>query len=90
MKRRASPVLLFMWGVMGTVLAWMLLWMLLSAGGSSVDAAWRWNRHLLQLLGLSWSDATEIAILHLQFAGLGFAAGVGFRLLGVWREDHPP
>jgi len=44
------------------------------------------NRHAFARLGISMNPSTEVALLHLQFAGLGFTSGSVLRYLG-WRKD---
>ena len=86
-SRKDFPVrLLFMWGVMGAMVACCLLWVLLSVGGEPVSAFLQLSRRVLASFSVSFSPFAEFAVLHLQFAGLGFLFGSGFRLLG-WRRQ---
>jgi hypothetical protein len=77
-----------MWGVMGVMVACCVLWVLLSVGGEPVDFVLRHSRSFLLRFGFSSSYLTEVAVLHLQFAGLGFIVGSGFRLLGLRKKTH--
>ena len=81
-----SLPLLLMWGVMGAMVAFCALWVLLINGGEPVDFVLRHNSSLFSQFGFSWSYLAEIAVLHVQFAGLGFIVGSGFRLLGLRKQ----
>jgi hypothetical protein len=84
--RRPNLVLLFAWGLMGSMLACCLLWVLMSPGGGLIDAAFEWSRSMLARLGISWSRGIEIVLLHLQVAAVGFIVGSGFRFLGLRKQ----
>jgi hypothetical protein len=84
--RRPGLVLLFTWGLMGSMLACCLLWVLMSIGGGLVDTAFEWSRSMLARLGISWSRGLEIVLLHLQVATAGFIIGSGFRFLGFRKQ----
>jgi hypothetical protein len=80
--------LLFFWGIMGAALACCLLWVSLGVGGRWTETVWAVSSWLLSKLGISLDPITGRALLHLQFVGFGFVAGILFRLVGMWKQNR--
>src|SRR5262245_57742806 len=75
-SRNLFPVpLLFMWGVMGTMVGCCVLWGLWSVGSETVTLALELSRRLLSRVNITLSPLAAVAVLHLQFGGGGFIIG---------------